>query len=42
MSFLLCLTFGSGFKVQGSRSGFVAFFIGAMLGSGILVTGYQS
>ena len=29
------LSFGSGFKVQGSRSGFAAFFIGAMPGSGI-------
>ena len=36
------LSFGSGFKVQGSRSGFAAFFIGAMLESGILVMGYQS
>ena len=33
---------GSGFRVQGSRGGFAAFFIGAMLESGILVMGYQS
>ena len=30
------------FKVQGSRGGFAAFFIGAMLESAILVMGYQS
>ena len=35
------LSFGSRFKVQGSRGGFAAFFIGAMLESGILVMGYQ-
>ena len=33
-------SFGSWFKVQGSRSGFAAFFIGAMPGSGILVTSH--
>ena len=43
MCFLLCfhLVQGSGFKVQGSRGGFTAFFIGAMLESAILVMGYQ-
>jgi len=29
------LLLGSGFKVQGSRGGFAAFFIGPMPGSGI-------
>ena len=38
----LLLSFGSGFRVQGSCGGFAAFFIGAMPGSGILVMGYQS
>ena len=32
---LALLSFGAGFKVQGSRSGFAAFFIGTMPGSGI-------
>ena len=40
-------SFGSGFKVQGSRfrvevAASPPFFIGAMPGSGILVMGYQS
>ena len=35
------LSFGSGFRVQGSRGGFAAFFYWAMLESGILVMGYQ-
>ena len=39
MSFLLAFIW---FKVQGSRSGFAAFFYWAMLESGIQVTGYQS
>ena len=34
-------SFGSGFKVHGSRGGFAAFFIGAMRESGILVMRYQ-
>ena len=41
MSFCLP-SFGSGFKVQGSRGGFAAFFYWAMFESGILVMGYQS
>ena len=39
MSFLLAFIW---FKVQGSRSGFAAFFYWAMPGSSILVMGYLS